>query len=84
MRSKGQQQQSTRRIRRERRRLGRFVAFSEMLTDAHSEAADRTQYEGGENKAAAGALMKVRGQLVLEIACWFALFALIGIIAYQR
>jgi hypothetical protein len=33
MRSKGQQQQSTRRIRRERRRLGRFVAFSEMLTD---------------------------------------------------
>ena len=33
MRSKSQQQQSTRRIRRERRRLGRFVAFSEMLTD---------------------------------------------------
>jgi hypothetical protein len=33
MRSKRQQQQSTRRIRRERRRLGRFVAFSEMLTD---------------------------------------------------
>jgi hypothetical protein len=33
MRSKTQQQQSTRRIRRERRRLGRFVAFSEMLTD---------------------------------------------------
>jgi len=33
MRSKRQQQQSTRRIRRERRRLGRSVAFSEMLTD---------------------------------------------------
>jgi hypothetical protein len=33
MRSKRQQQQSTRRIRRERRRLGRFVAFSEMLAD---------------------------------------------------
>ena len=33
MRSKSQQQQSTRRIRRERRRLGRFVAISEMLTD---------------------------------------------------
>jgi hypothetical protein len=33
MRSKRQQQQSTRRIRRDRRRLGRFVAFSEMLTD---------------------------------------------------
>jgi hypothetical protein len=33
MRSKRQQQQSTRRIRRERHRLGRFVAFSEMLTD---------------------------------------------------
>jgi hypothetical protein len=33
MRSKRQQQQLTRRIRRERRRLGRFVAFSEMLTD---------------------------------------------------
>jgi hypothetical protein len=33
MRSKRQQQQSTRRIRRERRRLGRFVVFSEMLTD---------------------------------------------------
>jgi len=28
--------------------------------------------------------VKGRGQLVLEIACWFALFALIGIIAYQR
>src|SRR5437762_2157050 len=26
---------------------------------------------------------KGRGQLVLEIACWFALFALIGGIAYQ-
>ena len=33
MQSKRQQEQSTRRIRRERRRLGRFVAFSEMLTD---------------------------------------------------
>ncbi len=33
MRSKKQQEQSTQRIRRERRRLGRFVAFSEMLTD---------------------------------------------------
>jgi hypothetical protein len=33
MRSKRQQQQSTVRIRRERQRLGRFVAFSEMLTD---------------------------------------------------
>ena len=33
MRSKKEQQQSTQRIRRERRRLGRFVAFSEMLTD---------------------------------------------------
>jgi hypothetical protein len=33
MRSKRQQQQSIRRIRRDRRRLGRFVAFSEMLTD---------------------------------------------------
>jgi hypothetical protein len=33
MRSKRQQQQSTRRIRCDRRRLGRFVAFSEMLTD---------------------------------------------------
>jgi hypothetical protein len=33
MRSKKQQQQSNRCIRRERRRLGRFVAFSEMLTD---------------------------------------------------
>jgi len=28
--------------------------------------------------------MKGRGPLMLEIACWFALFALIGIIAYQR
>jgi hypothetical protein len=33
MRSEKQQQQSARRIRRERRRLGRFVAFSELLTD---------------------------------------------------
>jgi hypothetical protein len=55
-----------------------------MLTDAHSEAADRTQCEGGENKAAAAALMKGRGPLMLEIACWFALFVLIGVIAYQR
>jgi len=28
--------------------------------------------------------MKGRGQLMLEIACWFALFVLIGVIAYQR
>jgi len=33
MRSKKQQQQSTRRIRRERRRLGRFVFFSEIEAD---------------------------------------------------
>jgi hypothetical protein len=33
MRSKRQQQQSTRRIRRERRRLGRFVVFAEMQAD---------------------------------------------------
>jgi len=33
MRSKRQQQQSTRGIRRERRRRGRFVVFSEMLAD---------------------------------------------------
>jgi hypothetical protein len=33
MRSKRQQQQSTRRIRRERRRLGRFVFFSEIEAD---------------------------------------------------
>jgi len=28
--------------------------------------------------------MKGRGQFVLEIACWFALFALLGAIAYYR
>src|SRR5437763_12949960 len=33
MRSKSQQQQSSRRIRRERRRLGRFVFFSEIEAD---------------------------------------------------
>jgi len=33
MRSRRQHQQSTRRIRRERRRLGRFVAFAEIEAD---------------------------------------------------
>jgi hypothetical protein len=33
MRSKRHQQQLTRRIRRDRRRLGRFVVFAEMLAD---------------------------------------------------
>jgi hypothetical protein len=37
-----------------------------------------------ENKAAAGAPIEGRGQLVLEVACWVLLFALIGVIAYYR
>jgi hypothetical protein len=40
--------------------------------------------EPGGNEAAAGAPMEGRGQLVLEVACWFVLFALTGVIAYYR
>ena len=40
--------------------------------------------EPEEKEAAAGALMEGRGQLVLEVACWFVLFALIGVITYYR
>jgi hypothetical protein len=40
--------------------------------------------EPEENEAAAGVLMEGHGRLVLEVACWFVLFALIGVIAYYR
>ena len=84
MRSKGQQQQSTRRIRRERRRLGRFVAFSEMLTGLTPKPLIEPNVRAEKTKQQPQRFMKGRGTLVLEIACWFALFVLIGVIAYQR
>jgi hypothetical protein len=69
--------------------VGLLLVTADRRTDRatvkHRESRDNEpNVKPRENKAAAGALMEGRGQLVLEVACWFVLFALIGVIAYYR